>query len=974
MRPALAHVLLRSRVARQLLGSFLLSAGIPVAALGILIFVEVSHGLREQSRERLHQAAKSSGLLILEKLVTMRDAVGAIPASAQAGLWSEESRADSRAEHREDRRQGVSAALPAALRESLVAAVLLSMDGRHVTMYGKPFDPIAAGGGAIPATGRIDARDTGDADGRPVLEFAVPLPAPPGSPVRGGGEGAGDGVGVVVVLDAGRLLETAIPAALPPRAEYCVVTGPGCVLGCSRDGLAVHLPRAGASHRGSFEIEAEDLGFFGSYWTLFLDSQLQSESWTVFVLEPGDVALGALARFRSLFPLLALACFGIVFLASVIRIRRQMEPLDRLQEATRELGNGRFDVVVRVTTDDEFGNLADSFNGMTRRLAEQFDLLARLIDLDREILAASDARSIAHALIAELPAVHPCGAVAVLLAEADDSRSLSGWLGRVGDRTLTPIVLALSDDEIAALRGGSGVHTVDTRVAPFRALELLTRIGAVTARVLPLDSAEGLGGLLVLAATPGGPAPWPDPAVVRQVANQAAVAFVNVRTTERNRFLAQRDALTGLANRMLFRDRLEQALVGARRAGSLVGVCLFDLDRFKGVNDTLGHAAGDRLLQQVAARLEAEVRNGNLARMGGDEFTLLLPDLSSPEVCSSIVQRQLRALGEPFEVDGREVFAAASAGIALFPLDGASADDLLKHADAAMYEAKRSGGNRLAFYTQALSVRASRRLRLESALRHAVERDQIVPFYQPLNDPHSREWLGFEVLSRWTDPDLGPVPPGEFIPVAEEIGLIGPLGERILRVACAQARAWQLAHQRALYVSVNLASRQLRDVALPGRVAGILAETGLDPRLLVLELTESEVMEDAETARTQLAALRALGLRISIDDFGTGYSSLGYLQSFPVDSLKIDRRFLEALGRSHVDDAIVRAIVDIGHALELTVVAEGVETEGQLDALRRLGCDVVQGWLFDRALPASDVDKRLAAAPSPLESCESCES
>ena len=946
MRPAGARVLLRSRVARQLLWSFLLSAGLPVAALGILTFAEVSHGLREQSRQRLHQAAKSSGLLVLEELVATRDFLRAGFEALPRALSSAE------ASHADLARAWARVSLPAALREQILSAVLLPSDGHAVSVHGERFDPIAAGVGSLPGTGRIDVRDGGDGA---VLEYAIPLA---GSPRL---------VTLVVVLDAARVVGEAIPAALPPESEYCAVTRSGRLLGCSRDDLGAQLPRPAGKHSGTFETETADGRFFGTYWTLFLDAQLQSESWTLFVLEPSDVALGALARFRALFPLLAVACFGLVFLASVARIRRQMEPLDRLQEATREVGNGRFDVVVQVDADDEFRNLADSFNGMAGRLAEQFDLLARLIDLDRQILAASDERSIARALIDGLPGVHPCVAVGVLLTEAEGPRSLSGWIGLVGDRTQIPVTLTLSDDEVATFRSGGGVHTLDVRNGPFRALAPLARIGADEARVLSLDSAEGLCGVLVLGAAPGAAASWPDPAVVRQVANQAAVAFVNARTAERNRFLAQRDALTGLANRLLFRDRLEQAITAARRTASLVGVCLLDLDRFKGVNDTLGHAAGDRLLQQVAERLGGQAQNGMLARMGGDEFTLLLPGVSSPETCSSIVQRQIRGLAAPFFVDEREVFTTVSAGIALFPLDGESADDLLKHADAAMYEAKRSGGNRLAFYTQALSQRARRRLELENALRHAVERDQIIPLYQPLADAWSGEWVGFEVLSRWSDPELGVVSPTDFVAVAEEIGLIGRIGERILRVACEQARAWQMTHHRALYVSVNLSSRQLRDLELPGRVGRILAETGLDPALLVLELTESELMEDMDFARTQLAELRALGLRISIDDFGTGYSSLGYLQSFRIDCLKIDRRFLGELGRSHVDDAIVRAIVDIGHALRLTVVAEGVEDERQLHALRTLGCDVVQGWLFDRALPASDVDKRLAATPLPLD-------
>jgi diguanylate cyclase (GGDEF)-like protein len=501
-----------------------------------------------------------------------------------------------------------------------------------------------------------------------------------------------------------------------------------------------------------------------------------------------------------------------------------------------------------------------------------------------------------------------------------------------------------------------------------RFLEPLVRERLSRARVLPLRSASGLVGLLVLADAAESAPIASDPTYARQVADQASVALVNARTAERNRFLAQRDALTGLANRVLFCDRLEQSLASARRNRSLVAVCLLDLDRFKAVNDASGHAAGDRLLQDVARRLGAGVRDGGLARMGGDEFTLLIKDLASPEACSAIARRLLDSLALPFELDGREIFVTASIGIALHPFDGDDPDALLRHADAAMYDAKAQGGNRFAFHTREMSERAARRLALEGALRRALENDELVPHYQPVADVQSGDWVGFEVLARWQSPEFGSVEPIEFIPVAEETGLIGALGERMLRAACQQARDWQLRHRRSFHVAVNLASRQLRDPDLDRRVARILVETGLAAGDLVLELTESELMEEGETGRERIAALRRLGARISIDDFGTGYSSLGYLKSFSVDWLKIDRRFLEGIGTGGPDDAIVRAIVGMGHTLDLVVVAEGVEREEQRAALRSLGCDLVQGWVVAPALPADEVEKRLCeVSPERLE-------
>ncbi|HSJ97215.1 MAG TPA: diguanylate cyclase, partial [Myxococcota bacterium] len=711
-------VLLRSKVARRLLWSFLLCAGAPILALAVLTFADVSRGLREQSEERLREAAKSSGLLLLDRLVAIRGFFQAAARASDPELW-----------------RASSTPLPPGAEEILDAATLRRADGALVALLGAPVPAIAIAP-SDHQRGRIVLRR--GASG-PVLVFAIPLDGEASEPL------------LLAEIDAGRLVRDVLATALPPHVEYCVMAHAGLVLACSRDELAPLLPALGDGHAGSFETESGDVAYFGAHWTLFLDSQIEAGSWSILVFEPKASALGALARFRVLFPLLALACFGLVFLASVGRIRRQMEPLDRLQEATRQVGEGRFDVAVPAGGGDEFGALADSFNAMAGQLARQFGLLARLIELDREILSASDERNVAGALIEGLHGVHPCAAVGVLLCEPDRAGRLSGWLGWTGERRRMSLDVELPAPAQARLCSG-GVVDLELGGEPAQFLAPIAAAGFARARVLPLEAAAGLVGLIVL-ADPGadGAAP-PDPAVARQVADQAAVAIVNARTAERNRFLAQRDALTGLANRQIFHDRLEQAIAGAGRGDQLVAVCLIDLDRFKAVNDGLGHAAGDRLLQQVAARLRGQARSGSLARMGGDEFTLLLPGVASPEACSSIVQRMLEAISAPFDLDGREIFVTASAGVALYPIDGAGGEDLLKHADTAMYEAKRQGGDRLAFYTHSLSERASKRIALESALRRAVERDEIVPLYQPLADVTSREWVGFEVLARWTSP------------------------------------------------------------------------------------------------------------------------------------------------------------------------------------------------------------------------------
>jgi diguanylate cyclase (GGDEF)-like protein len=926
-------LLLRSKVARRLLWMFLACAVVPIAILGGLTFHQVSSSLREQSRERLRQASKSAGVLILERLNAVRDFVRDAARGSHPAEWN-----------------AATVPIRRDAPELVESATLVRPDGRRIALFGDPIAPLARPPGALASLGRLEPRPTRDGV-KLILE--VPLE----------GSGGGAGASLACELDARRLLASSVPNALPPHAEFCVATTSGRLLDCSLPALEPQLEglRLGlADHRGSLETDVAGVPYLASHWSLFLDAQLDAEGWNVFVLEPLSEALGPLVEFRTVFAAAGLACFGIVFLASAHQIRRRMEPLDELQAATQHVAAGRFDVAVQVASDDEFRDLATSFNSMTRRLAEHFALLARQIDLDRRILSSNDERSIVRALLDGVHTLHPCDGVCILLRDADQASRLVGRLRWLPQRRPIAFTSELAEAEAAELGTGTGVVDLDVGAALPRFLEPLAGLGARRVRLLPLWKADGLNGLLALVWRGEAPRIEADPTHARQVADQAAVALVNARTAELNRFLAHRDPLTGLANRLLFHDRLEQALAAARRKGSLVAVCLLDLDRFKAVNDSLGHAAGDRLLQQVARRLAEWSREGALARMGGDEFTLLLEEPPSPEVCSVAARRLLEALARPFALDGREVFVTGSLGIAVHPLDGADAGTLLKHADAAMYDAKEQGGNRCAFFTRQMSERAARRIAVESALRRALERDEVLASYQPIAEAASGEWVGFEVLARWTSPELGVVSPSEFIPVAEESGLIAALGERILRSACAQARAWQLRCRRDFHVAVNLSCVQLRERDLPQRVAQVLADTGFDPHSLVLELTESELMEEGPSGREQIAALRRLGLRVSIDDFGTGYSSLGYLKSFVIDSLKIDRGFLGTVGDGGPDDAIVRAIVGLGHGLGLVIVAEGVERPEQLAALRALGCDLIQGFLIGPALAVEEVEKRMA--------------
>lgn len=433
-------------------------------------------------------------------------------------------------------------------------------------------------------------------------------------------------------------------------------------------------------------------------------------------------------------------------------------------------------------------------------------------------------------------------------------------------------------------------------------------------------------------------------------------------------FLANYDSLTGLPNRSLFHDRLSQALRRSDRHQRMVALLFLDLDHFKTVNDSLGHTFGDQLLQLVAQRLkqslrlsdtitysaidEAESSGVTVSRLGGDEFTIILEDIHQVEHAAMVASRVIDAIAHPFMVENQEIYASASIGITVYPLDKTTADQLIKHADVAMYRAKELGRANYQFYTEDLNTRAQQRLLLEAGLRHALERNEFSLHYQPKIDVSSGKVLGVEALIRWNHPERGLIPPVTFIPILEETGLIVHVGAWVLRHACNQIAAWQRQGIPQLHLAVNLSPRQFRQDRLTEIVAECLTDTGILPSQLELEVTESLLMDNTELSITMLSGLRAMGVKVAVDDFGTGYSSLNYLRRFPIDILKIDKSFVCELTSNADDAAIATAIIALAHSLRLTVIAEGVETEAQLNHLRRQGCDQAQGFFISRPLPA----------------------
>ncbi len=441
------------------------------------------------------------------------------------------------------------------------------------------------------------------------------------------------------------------------------------------------------------------------------------------------------------------------------------------------------------------------------------------------------------------------------------------------------------------------------------------------------------------------------------------------RAEQGMRYLAHYDSLTGLANRTLFRERLDRALIRAKRSQSQVAILYIDLDRFKQINDTLGHEVGDDILVDISKRLTTCIRQDDtVARLGGDEFMLMLENINSQNDAALIAKKIIDVLVKPCMANGRELFITPSIGITIFPNDHMEANELLKNADAAMYRAKEKGRNRFQFYTEGMNQDSLQRMDMEASLRRALDNNEFVLHYQPKFDIKTQALTGAEALIRWNHPKMGMVPPFDFIPLAEETGLIVPIGEWVIKEACRNMQTWKLQGYDPIRIAVNLSPRQFYQSEIVDMILDCLIEHEVKPNEFEVEITEGLLMEDTETTISLLNKLKVWGLHISIDDFGTGYCSLGYLKNFPIDTLKIDRSFVKDIMTEPDDAAITQAIIALAHTLRLSVTAEGIETEDQLKFLKQHNCNEGQGYLYSKPIPAEEltqiINKRGDEKPS----------
>jgi len=740
---------------------------------------------------------------------------------------------------------------------------------------------------------------------------------------------------------------------LPFGTDVCVLDAGSTPLHCSHPPSEVSLLaiRQRVAEQGKGDVDWVDGGarHLGSFSEIFLRGRYAIDSWTVFATQPEEEALAPVEALKHV--IVPVVVLGLLFatLLGLVQVRRTLGPLKELSDATARIAVRDFDVRLDARRDDEFGALARAFNAMCARLAVQFKALLAHAEIDAVILSSVDLPRIAAIVLKRIAELVSSDRRFLLLADPATPGAYrlysETYEGSDGIR-----MQVADDDARRLLASRNGVHfAVSDEWARINALASLPGKNLF---VLAIPLGADLGGAIILGYDDERRPAGGDLSLLWKLADRVAVALATAKRDLELQRRANYDALTGLPNRVLGTEALERAVAQAARQQRVLAVLFVDLDGFSDVNDSLGHQAGDELLGQAAARLRETVRKSDIVcRLGGDEFAVTLPELADPADAAIAARNLVAHISEPFRLAAGEAFVSASVGIALFPADAKKAEELLRHADLAMYNAKQAGRGQVAFFQASMNEEVHRRIELDRELREALDVRQFELHYQPQLDLRSGQVCAAEALIRWRHPVRGLVQPGEFIPFAESSGLIEPIGRWVLEAACAQFAEWRAQQLPLEYISVNVSPRQFRRPGLPALIAETLQRYGLPAGVLHLEITESAFSDDQTVTNASFTALTTLGMPLELDDFGTGYSSLARLQHVPVAAVKLDRSFIERIARNAGAQAVVRAAIEMSHALGKFVVAEGVEEKAQLDLLAEMRCDIVQGFLLSPAMP-----------------------
>jgi diguanylate cyclase (GGDEF)-like protein len=940
----------KSPFARRLFLVFIVSAALPVLTLAALAFTTVTEQLLEQNRLRQTQEVKTFGLSIFDRLDLLERELQL--------LETHDSHALSMALDGPDNTSRVR------LDEKLDSLWLYS-DGSVMPILGEPppIDEALLANIDLSAGSSLLTSRSPQGDLLVFMVLAETLQHPHSNILL-----AEIKPGYLWAVDT-----------FEADKHYCVFERSGDTLFCTDGAPITHqafLQQIGNdSFSGHSILESEDRGSeLMSWWSLFLSGRFSVQDWIVMISVPRSEVLQPISDFRNTFLSVFSITLLLVVLLSSAQIRRILVPLKQLSKAIHAMGNTEFNKRVEIDSGDEFAELAESFNSMGRKLADQFQSLNTMAEIDRLILASQDAEQVVQIVLARIKDIVDCAEIGIAIQNKDGgfSKMFISSANKADKQHEIESSFELQEHELQFLERNREGALLSFSQDQGNTIEALKDFRSAACIVLPLYIEDSLSALVVL----GYPEEPENPRQViheaRNWADRVAVALSNAKWQEKLFRQANFDALTNLPNRPAFRSHLKQALARARRNGEFVGVLFIDLDRFKLVNDTLGHAAGDEFLQCIANRLSRCIRSTDmLARLGGDEFTIVIAESPSYEhmkqSITAVADKLLSVIPEPMLIRDQELRTNASIGISIFPLDGDNIEDLIRNADSAMYHAKSNDGGNYHYYSEELNKVISEQLRIENDIRLAVENDEFELYYQPQVETGSGRILGGEALIRWHHPNNGFVSPGLFIPIAEESQLIVEIDKWVINAACIQLRNWRDENRPLVRIAVNLSARFFRQPGVIDILQTITKRHQIAPEYLELEITEGTLIQDIESAILVLKELTELGFQLTIDDFGTGYSSLTYLKKLPIHKLKIDKSFVDHCSEDNVDGSLVKTIINMAKTLELACIAEGVELKEQLEFLKSNGCAEIQGYYFSKPKPAAEfAEDYLIRQDSPL--------
>jgi diguanylate cyclase (GGDEF)-like protein len=911
--PAAIH----SQVARRLFALFVLSAFLPLAIIATVSLAQVRDLLLQQGDQRLSATAKTYGMGVFDRLTAARDVLAAIaanPATATGPLGERMFRAIA-TEDRSGRRTPITG--------------VVDMAPLHAGLWAR----LSRGQPAVVTRG-----------GEQTGAVLMMVPGPQGEAWIG--------------QMRPRYLWGAFDE-LPASTDFCLVEdSTRSVLFCQAPGGSGEL-RAYAEHAteggqtATWLREAEP--HRGRAWALFMAAAFDTNDWLVVASQPESMALARLLELRRVYIPAVLLALVLVTWFTLRQSSSIVEPLGRLAQRAREVANGRFGGSLGMKRNDEFGELANAFDAMSERLGRQFASLKGLSEIDSLILNNQDTTQVVRTVVQRLSEATTAEIVTLTLYDADDrSSARTYYIGEDEDRVFTLDRHRAPAGEIEKLPIDASWQGLPAPEPTPTYLLHPAYPGLRGAFVQPIIWREMRYGVIVLGYR-GQEQPVPEEMQhIREMADRMAVAVSSMWRDEQIYQRTHFDPLTGAPNRLLFTDRLGVEILRSGREGKGFAVLMVDLDHFKNVNDSFGHSMGDAVLREAAARIRRRIRTTDtLARLGGDEFAVLVSNLQHPQEAWQIAEAIVSEMAREFVVGEQHAFLSASVGIASFPADGSSAEDLLKGADTAVHRAKDEGRSQAVFFEERMNEEMVARVTLDRDLRGAMDRGELRIHYQPQVDVLTGRVIAAEALLRWFHPTRGLIPPTRFIPLAEESGFIDPLGQWIFEQVCAQMARWRDEGLSLEYVGVNVSPRQFRRRNLVDIIAACRRASGLPASAIQIEITEGLLLDRGSAVEGMLRQLAEAGHSIALDDFGTGFSSLSYLERLPVDTIKIDQSFVRNLEQGGDSKAIVAAIIAMSEALGKKIVAEGVETDGQLRMLRELGCERIQGFLISPAVDAA---------------------